>query len=98
MPEYLVASAVAAALVAVLAWKTTTLLREKQYWVAMLIVFAFQVPVDGWLTKAGDTIVIYDDAQTSGIRVAWNTPIEDFLFGYALITLTLVLWKRWRTA
>ena len=39
-------------------------------------------------------IVLYDDERTSGVRAPWDLPIEDFLFGFALLTLVLLLWER----
>ena len=59
-----------------------------QYWIAMAIVFAFQVVVDGWLTKLSAPIVIYDEGQIIGVRVPWDIPVEDYLFGFSMITLT----------
>ena len=74
----------------------TGLLRQGRFWLTMAIVLGFQVPVDGFLTKAEGTIVHYDDAVISGIRVPWHIPIEDFGFGFAMITLTLALWRWWQ--
>ena len=34
--------------------------RTAQYWWPMVIIFAFQIPVDGWLTKLSAPIVIYN--------------------------------------
>ena len=62
----------------------------------MLIVTGFQIPVDGWLTKLTAPIVLYDDRHTTGIRFPFDIPIEDFLFGFALVTATLLLWERRR--
>ena len=59
-------------------------------------VVGFQVPVDGWLTKLSAPIVIYDDSQTSGFRFPFDIPVEDFLFGFALVTAVLLLWERQR--
>lgn len=72
----------------------TGLFRRPAYWISMVIVLSFQVVVDGWLTKQSAPIVSYDDAHTSGIRFPFDIPIEDFLFGYALITAVLLLWER----
>lgn len=72
----------------------TGLLREARYWMTVAIALAFQVPVDGYLTRGGQPIVFYNDAATSGIRFPWNIPIEDFGFGFALVTLTLLVWRR----
>jgi lycopene cyclase domain-containing protein len=74
-------------------WRTG-LFRRAAYWLSMLIVIGFQVPVDGWLTKLSAPIVIYQENQTSGIRFPFDIPVEDFLFGFALVTAVLLLWER----
>ncbi len=74
----------------------TGLFRRPAYWISMVIVFGFQIPVDGWLTKLSAPIVIYDDNHTSGIRFPCDIPVEDFLFGFALVTAVLLLWERQR--
>jgi lycopene cyclase domain-containing protein len=74
----------------------TGLFRRAAYWVSMLIVLGFQIPVDGWLTKRSAPIVIYDERQTSGMRFPFDIPVEDFLFGFALATAVLLLWERQR--
>jgi len=96
--EYLVAALAAVALVvaAELLLFRTGLFRRKAYWITMAIVFAFQIAVDGWLTKLDDPIVRYADWAISGVRVPWDIPVEDFLFGFAMVTLTLLLWERAR--
>ncbi len=94
MPEYTllaVLSVVGTLLVEVL-WLRTGILRTAQYWLAMAIVYAFHVLVDGWLTKLSAPIVIYDEGQITGWRVPWDIPVEDYLFGFSMITLTLMLW------
>jgi lycopene cyclase domain-containing protein len=72
----------------------TGLFRRPAYWVAMAIVLAFQIPVDGWLTKLSAPIVLYRPAAISGARWPWNIPVEDFGFAFAMIALTLALWER----
>jgi lycopene cyclase domain-containing protein len=59
-------------------------------------VLGFQILVDGWLTKLSAPIVIYNDRHTSGIRLPWDIPVEDFLFGFAMVTAVLLLWERRR--
>ena len=76
-------------------WRTG-LFRRRAYWLSMVIVLGFQIPVDGWLTKLSAPIVIYDVRQTSGIRFPFDIPVEDFLFGFALVTAVLLLWERQR--
>jgi lycopene cyclase domain-containing protein len=98
MGAYTVAAVVSVVAVVVLelAVLRTGLLRRRSFWIAYAICFGFQVLVDGWLTKLSAPIVIYDEAHTSGIRVPWDIPVEDYLYGFALITLTLLLWERRR--
>ncbi|BBZ38350.1 lycopene cyclase domain-containing protein [Mycobacterium conspicuum] len=74
----------------------TGLFRRPAYWLSMLIVLGFQVPVDGWLTKRHAAIVIYRESQTSGVRFPFDIPVEDFLFGFALVTAVLLLWEHQR--
>ena len=86
--------AVAAVCVLELAILRTGLFRKPAYWISMVIVVGFQVLVDGWLTKLSAPIVIYDEAHTSGLRFPWDIPVEDFLFGWALVTAVLLLWVK----
>ena len=90
-------SAVGAALVVIgieALWWRTGLFRTRTYWVSMAIVFFFQALVDGWLTKLSAPVVVYDRGQFSGVRFPFSIPIEDFVYGFALVTLTLLLWVR----
>ncbi|HEY2522085.1 MAG TPA: lycopene cyclase domain-containing protein [Streptosporangiaceae bacterium] len=72
----------------------TGLFRRPAYWVAMAIVLAFQIPVDGWLTKLSAPIVLYRRTALTGLRFPWDIPVEDFLYGFALVTAVLLLWER----
>lgn len=68
--------------------------RSRAYWIALGICALFQFPVDGWLTKLSATIVLYNPGVFSGIRIGWDSPIEDWGFGFALMTLALAIWVR----
>jgi lycopene cyclase domain-containing protein len=96
MGVYTLTALVSVALVLALelVWLRTGLLRTLRFWLAMVIVLGFQVPVDGWLTKLSDPIVIYHPDQMLGIRAPWDIPIEDYGFGFAMVTLTIMLWRR----
>ena len=72
----------------------TGLFRTLSYWLTMAIVLGFQVPVDGWLTKLSAPIVLYNDQHTAGVRFPRDIPVEDFLFGWALVTAVLLLWVK----
>lgn len=95
MPEYTLATLVAvAAVVAVeLGWARTGIFGTVRYWVTMAIVFAFQVLVDGWLTRLDDPIVRYAPAQFLGVRFPFDIPVEDFGFGFALVTGVIIAWE-----
>lgn len=74
----------------------TGLFRRTAYWLSMLIVFGFQILVDGWLTKLSAPVVVYDNRHLTGLRFPFDIPVEDFLFGFALVTAVLLLWERQR--
>jgi len=86
------------AVLAVCAWELfylrTGLFRRLAYWLSMLIVLGFQIPVDGWLTKLSAPVVEYSSRQVTGLRGPWDIPVEDFMFGFALVTAALLLWER----
>jgi lycopene cyclase domain-containing protein len=88
--------AIVAVVVLELAVWHTGLFGRSAYWLSMAIVLGFQIPVDGWLTKLSAPIVIYDSRQTSGLRFPFDIPVEDFLFGFAVVTAVLLLWERQR--
>jgi lycopene cyclase domain-containing protein len=72
----------------------TGILRRGRFWLTIMITLAFQVPVDGWLTRLSAPIVLYRPAAISGVRWPWDIPVEGFGFAFAMITLTLALWER----
>ena len=67
----------------------TGLLRRRLYWASYAVVVGFQLVVNGILT--GREIVTYDADAILGARVAF-APVEDLLFGFALVTQTLLWW------
>lgn len=99
MPEYTLFTLLT--MLAVIAievfWLRTGVFRSARYWIAMAIVFFFQGLVDGWLTKLPDPIVIYHPDRMTGIRWPFDIPIEDFGFGFAMVTLTIIVWIRLTT-
>jgi lycopene cyclase domain-containing protein len=96
MPEYTVMTVVSVLAVVALElfWFRTGIFSTVQYWVSMAIVFGFQVLVDGWLTKLSNPIVIYNPSEMLGVRVPWDIPVEDFGFGFTMVTLAILLWRR----
>ena len=96
MAEYTILAAIsvlAVVLLEVFVWRTG-LFREPAYWIAMAICYGFMILVNGWLTKLSAPIVIYDGRFNLGVRFPWDIPVEDFLFGFSMLTLTMLLWER----
>ena len=91
--EYTVASAAGVVLTVLLEvlLLRTGLFRDPRYWVALAIVAAFQLLVNGVLTCP--PIGSYDPGQILGPRIAC-APVEDLGFGFAMVTTTIALWRR----
>jgi len=101
--------AVGGALLAVIAdlWLfRTQLVRRKVFWTSYAIIVFFQLITNGMFTGFG--VVKYDgDAIIGGTSPAEGpppiigdgrlafAPVEDLLFGFALILLSLSLWVLW---
>ncbi len=83
---------VLAAVVLDLAVLRTALLTRRAFWTAYAIVLAGQLVVNGILT--GLPIVSYDRAAIVGWRLVY-APVEDLLFGFALVLATLSVWVWW---
>lgn len=96
IPAYPGFSVLAAVVVVALELRVlrTGLFRQKAYWIAMAIVFAFQVPVDGWMTKLTAPIVRYNPDVLSGWRWPLDIPTEEFVYAWAMLTLVMLLWER----
>ena len=69
----------------------THLLARKLFWTSYAIVIVFQLLTNWWLTSRN--IVMYDPAVITGFRIA-SAPIEDLLFGFALVLVVLSNWIR----
>ena len=94
MPEYTAGAvlSVVAVVVLELGFLRTGLLATRAYWLSMAICFGFMILVDGWLTKLSAPIVTYDPSEVSGWRFPWDIPVEDYLFGFTLLTFAMLLW------
>jgi lycopene cyclase domain-containing protein len=85
----LAVTAVVAVLVLDLVVLRTRLVTRRVFWVAYAIIVVFQLLMNGVLT--GLDVVVYDPRAIWGPRIAY-APVEDLLFGFALVTLTLASW------
>lgn len=70
----------------------TRLLTRLVFWATYPIVITFQLLSNGILTGRG--IVLYNPHDILGLRIA-HAPVEDLLFGFALVLLSLSLWVYW---
>jgi lycopene cyclase domain-containing protein len=66
------------------------LFKRKLFWVFLVLIIFFKLLVNGYLT--GSSIVIYNPGFFWGVRVG-SIPIEDFLFGFSMVSLTIMLWE-----
>ncbi len=96
IPAYPGFSVLAAIVVVALELKVfrTSLFRQKAYWIAMVVIVAFQIPVDGWMTKLSAPIIRYNDSVLSGWRWPLDIPTEEFIYAWAMLTLVMLLWER----
>jgi lycopene cyclase domain-containing protein len=81
--------AVVGVLVVDLAVYRTRMVMRRAFWAAYAIIIVFQLLMNGVLT--GLDVVTYDPDTVWGLRIAY-APVEDLLFGFALVTLTLASW------
>jgi lycopene cyclase domain-containing protein len=70
----------------------TRVLGRRTFWTAYAIVLAFQLVTNGILT--GLDVVRYDPGTVLGPRLV-HAPVEDLLFGFALVCQTLAWWVFW---
>jgi lycopene cyclase domain-containing protein len=70
----------------------TRLLTRKVFWVSYAIIVFFQLITNGIFT--GRDIVMYDPDTILGLRIVF-APVEDLLFGFSMVVLTLAWWVWW---
>ena len=70
----------------------TRLLGRRAFWTSYAIIVFFQLLTNGWLTGRG--IVTYSDDAILGWRVVY-APVEDLLFGFALVVQSMAWWVWW---
>ena len=94
VPEYSVLAVIAAVgvvLADVYRWRTG-LFRTPAYWITIGICLFFMILVNGWLTKLSAPIVLYNEDERSPWRFPFDIPVEDYLFGFALLHWVLARW------
>jgi lycopene cyclase domain-containing protein len=66
------------------------ILKKGEFYIFLLVILFFKILVNGYLT--GKNIVIYNPNYFLGIRLG-SIPIEDFLFGFSMVTMAIVFWE-----
>ena len=84
--------AVIAALIFDLFISKRKLTTRKVFWTSYAIIVFFQLITNWWLTSRD--IVMYSDQAIIGLRIA-SAPVEDLLFGFAMVLSVLDLWVYW---
>jgi lycopene cyclase domain-containing protein len=60
------------------------------FWLTYFLILPFQLLTNWWLTS--NEIVMYSLSDITGQRLA-GAPIEDLLFGFSMILLTISTWE-----
>ena len=95
MKEYTIASLASVCVVVVLdRILKTGLMRRAEFWGLMAVMFGFKLIFNGYLTWR--PIVLYGERFYLNIRFG-TIPLEDFLFAFSMISLTVILWEFART-
>jgi lycopene cyclase domain-containing protein len=71
----------------------TRLLATRAFWIFLAVMYVFKLAANGYLTWR--PIVIYDERFFLNIRLG-TIPVEDFVYGFALIGLTVIFWEYFR--
>ena len=67
------------------------LLCRPRFYAFLAVVLFFKIWVNGFLTAA--PVVLYDRAYFLGARIG-TIPVEDFLFGFGMVMLALIVWEK----
>ena len=68
------------------------MLMRRSFWTSYAIILPFQLLTNWWLTSRN--IVMYNPDVVLGWRIA-SAPVEDLIFGFALVLGILQLWSYW---
>jgi lycopene cyclase domain-containing protein len=91
MKEYTLL-AIASVLLTVMVDRITKIkvLTRPGFYMYLSVIMFFKLLVNGFLT--GQNIVMYDPRFFLGIRIG-SIPLEDFFFGFSMVTLTIIFWE-----
>jgi len=69
-----------------------SMLTRAAFWTSYAIILPFQLLTNWWLTARN--IVMYNPDAITGTRIC-GAPVEDLLFGFALVLSVMGLWEFW---
>ena len=94
MKEYAILAAISVFYALFLDWALKIdLVKRVEYYIFLIIIFGFKLLVNGYLT--GSKIVIYNPHIILGVRLG-SIPLEDFFFGFSMVTMTIVFWENFK--
>jgi lycopene cyclase domain-containing protein len=68
----------------------TKLIMSRRFWIFQVLITVLTIVVDSY--SSGLPIIIFNDKILLGIRF-FNVPLENFLFGFSLITFNLIMFE-----
>lgn len=70
------------------------ILKIKEFYLFLSVIVFFKFLVNGYLT--GTNIVVYNPRFYLGLRIG-TIPLEDFLFGFGMVTMTIIFWEYFKS-
>ena len=70
----------------------TNLVKRRIFWIFQFIIVGITTVVDNFISGWA---VHYDTTRLLGFLVG-NTPLENYIFGFSLLTLNLILFELWK--
>ncbi len=68
----------------------TAVFRRGLFWFFIIVILGFKLAVNGYLTSK--EIVLYNPEFFLGVRIG-SIPLEDFLFGFSMVSLGVIFWE-----
>lgn len=73
----------------------TGLFKRREFYIFLGVIIFFKLLVNGYLT--GKEIVLYNPEFFMGLRMG-TIPLEDFLFGFSMVSVTIIFWEYFKTS
>ena len=90
MKEYTLLACLSVIITILLDWISgINVLRRRIFYLFFAIILCFKFFVNGYLTS---WIVLYNPQQFLGFRIG-TIPLEDFLFGFSMVTMSIIFWE-----